>query len=357
MQKQTCTPPMSDKTFMRTMVASILGIVLSMLALLSTTWAYFSESVNSQSNVIQAGHFVIKDPEISVYSENSPSASMTITSDSGRNSYTLMANNTDGSTYTYEVTISVDDMTVTEGYCVVEIDGKKYYHVFTKLLSDTPVSFRVSAAEVDTVQINAYWSIDKSGINEGNKLKNQSQPILTARATTNMGVATTLFSQLDAIATETEVKATSTQDIAIQSIYSAMEASMMPASDGVDTSGYMSVLGDEVAKATQIVYDVQQSSSNVRVLVESAKKALLTANLRELEKLLIDADQERSKVSEAANTADLISARIKAIIAAIEAAQNPAESTVVPVTGDVVSNPATAATQSMPVETTVVPAS
>ena len=344
MQNQPTNSPMSDKTFMRMMVTSILGIVFSMLALLSTTWAYFSESVNSQSNVIQAGHFVIKTPEIreetsqiALVAEDSVSPMFEAVSN-GRNSYQFKETDTT-MIHTYAITIAVDDMTVTKGYCSVNIGGKLYRHAFSK--DKTSVTFYVTVTGDDVISIEAYWSL-QDDLETGAELpiNKASEPIKTPEAETLLSQANTLLEQVSSIAEKTEEMAISVRNEANQSINSALEASAMPTSSSADTSQYMLALQASVEQATQIVYDAEKSSSIVQELRVDAQTAVLTANLTELQRILSSAQAEQTKVSEAASKAKSISAQIKATITAIEVARSlasestvvsVAESTVVPV--------------------------
>ena len=48
------TDTLTDKSFMQSIVVSVLGMLFCMLLLCGTTWAWFSEGVSSSQNTIAA---------------------------------------------------------------------------------------------------------------------------------------------------------------------------------------------------------------------------------------------------------------------------------------------------------------
>jgi hypothetical protein len=124
----------SDKTLTMNMLLCVVGIVISMSLLATTTWAWFSGSVSSSENVIKGStcDITVKvgDNEIT-----------TPATENGKYTFTFSA----GTPYVITMT-SVG--TASSGYCTLEVDGKTY--ITEQIYTDS----YVNASEEDDIESN-----------------------------------------------------------------------------------------------------------------------------------------------------------------------------------------------------------
>ena len=147
----------TEKCFRRVLLSSICGILLCMTGLVSTTWALFSATVESQNNVIQVGTFV---PSVSLIQGE------IATQSGGADTYML-------SQGVYQLLI-VNDGT-SSGYCVVTLadmysDEKESWTTVTLDPSNVyriPVQVLGQGAQL---QVESFWGKTEVGMPEADAL-------------------------------------------------------------------------------------------------------------------------------------------------------------------------------------------
>ena len=134
---------LSDKAFLQSVSVSVFGIVLCMISLCSMSWAWFSTSLSSPSNNIQAATC-----EIAVTVKDERGAV-----DAIDGKYALMSG------CDYLVTIRAEG-SAKQTYCILVIDGNKYYteQIYTAA-PDNEISFTLSFDEEKTVEVINRWGI------------------------------------------------------------------------------------------------------------------------------------------------------------------------------------------------------
>ena len=99
-----------EKAFKQNMMISVLGIILCMVILCSTTWAWFTANVSSSDNTIKSAYCTV-----TVLVESEGEAALPT-----NDVYTLTA----GKSYIF--TLSATG-TAGSAYCILSIDGNDYY--------------------------------------------------------------------------------------------------------------------------------------------------------------------------------------------------------------------------------------
>lgn len=132
----------SDKSFSQLILASVLGILLCTVCLGGLTWAWFSDSVTSNTETLQSATYDIQ-AEVKKESDGSVVA---INED---NTYTLDA----GETYIVKLTATGNAST---GYCKVTLNDKDYYT--TQIVPRNNLQFNISGLTVNaTLSIISNW--------------------------------------------------------------------------------------------------------------------------------------------------------------------------------------------------------
>ena len=145
----------TEKAFTHGLVISVLSIILCLIALGSTTYAWFGVDTSSGNNVIESGRFAL---EISV--EDIDGNAVTV-SDNGNGKYSCIFE----SVGVYTVVISMaDDSTATKGYCDVTFgtSAKKHTSLVSRdpSLGVDPLTFTVEIATAGlTVGFTPKWGI------------------------------------------------------------------------------------------------------------------------------------------------------------------------------------------------------
>lgn len=132
----------SDKSFSQLILASVLGILLCTVCLGGLTWAWFSDSVTSNTETLRSATYEIQ-AEVKKESDGSVVA---INED---NTYTLDA----GETYIVKLTATGNAST---GYCKVTLNDKDYYT--TQIVPKNNLQFNISGLTVNaTLSIISNW--------------------------------------------------------------------------------------------------------------------------------------------------------------------------------------------------------
>ena len=146
MKKQN-NEKLSDKAFARLVVTSVLGILICLICLCSTTYAWFTGSVQVDSNTLKAADECLLS--VSVYKDGAEEA--IIDTD---NSATLDCEGT------YTVTLTLPKESAS-GYLVVTVDGQHYYSNYLQRSDniDQTLTFTLNVTTAQNVIFTARWGI------------------------------------------------------------------------------------------------------------------------------------------------------------------------------------------------------
>lgn len=138
---------LSDKAFARLAITSILGILVCIICLCSTTYAWFSGSVQVDSNTLKAAGACLLS--VSVYKDGAEEAIIDT-----ENPVTLECEGT------YTVTLTLPKESAS-GYLVVTVDGQEYYSDYLQRNdeADGALTFTMNVATAKTVTFTARWGI------------------------------------------------------------------------------------------------------------------------------------------------------------------------------------------------------
>lgn len=140
---------LTDKAFSRLWLTSVIGILLCLACLCSTTFAWFSDSAPSAKNEIKTAEacfirVTVKDGTDATLLDLSQSGTETLSLDSGE----------------YGVSLSLPQGSAS-GYCVLTADEKEYYSPFIARNDDADgeEAFTLVVAEAKTVAFTLRWGI------------------------------------------------------------------------------------------------------------------------------------------------------------------------------------------------------
>ncbi len=130
----------SDKMLMKALWPSILGIVICMILLCGTTFAWLTDSVHTGGSKLTAGHF---------------SAEMSVNGTVAGTQATLQGPNE----YVVKITKNGN---VQDGYAIITINSQSY------LISSFPAETKLQTSETGriTVSITPYWGTNKPSMAE-----------------------------------------------------------------------------------------------------------------------------------------------------------------------------------------------
>ena len=138
---------LSDKAFARIALTSILGILVCIICLCSTTYAWFTGSVQVDNNTFKAADACLLS--VSVYKDGTEVA--IIDTD---NSATLECEGM------YTVTLTLPKESAS-GYLVLTVDGQEYYSDYLQRNDDTDqtLTFTLNVKAAKNVTFTARWGI------------------------------------------------------------------------------------------------------------------------------------------------------------------------------------------------------
>lgn len=102
---------MTEQQFLRILTSSVCGIILCLVGLVSTTWAWYTMDITCTNNVIRVGNF---DPVVTV-----AQGELTLAAD-GENTYALAAG-------TYQIQIESGSGSTSPGCCILRLWGEQLY--------------------------------------------------------------------------------------------------------------------------------------------------------------------------------------------------------------------------------------
>ena len=140
---------LSDKAFARLALTSILGILVCIICLCSTTYAWFMGSVQ-----VDGGNFKAADEcllSVSVYKDGTEGSLATVNTE---NPVTLECEGT------YTVTLTLPKESAS-GYLVLTVDSQEYYSDYLQgnNENDQTLTFTMNVATAKSVTFTARWGI------------------------------------------------------------------------------------------------------------------------------------------------------------------------------------------------------
>lgn len=143
---------MSEKVFLSNIAISIVGIVLCLSTMALTAYAYYSWSLITPTQIIQAGYYecTVEIEKISEVTDNS---------DLATDDETIILEGTDIvlEAGTYRITITkAENSTTSTGFCVMSVAGEDYYTVQIDK-TEEPVSFVLRINAELTVSFTPCW--------------------------------------------------------------------------------------------------------------------------------------------------------------------------------------------------------
>ena len=151
------TQKITDKAFTRFVATSVFGILVCIACLCSSTFAWFTTTLDSGSNTITSGIF---DHEITVEITGVDGGeTITVTADGEVQSCTLDRGKS------YVVTLDPTAATTVKGYCVISIDGREYHTDTYGAVSEGDLkrlTFTLTLPDGDgtaTVTFKPHWGI------------------------------------------------------------------------------------------------------------------------------------------------------------------------------------------------------
>ena len=148
MKKQN-NEKLSDKAFARLVLTSILGILVCIICLCSTTYAWFTGSVQVNNNTLKAADACLIS--VSVYKDGAEGALATVNTE---NSATLECEGT------YTVTLTLPKESAS-GYLIITANGQDYYSDYLQRNDNTDqtLTFTLNVKAAKTVTFTARWGI------------------------------------------------------------------------------------------------------------------------------------------------------------------------------------------------------
>ncbi|MBQ7356638.1 MAG: hypothetical protein IJW66_04460 [Clostridia bacterium] len=146
MEKQY-TEKLSDKAFARLMTTSVLGILACIICLCSTTYAWFSGSVQADSNTLKAADACLIS--VSVYKDGTEEAIIDT-----ENPVTLECEGI------YTVTLTLPKESAS-GYLILTVDGRDYYSDYLQRNDDADgaLTFTLNVKAAKSATFTARWGI------------------------------------------------------------------------------------------------------------------------------------------------------------------------------------------------------
>ena len=135
---------LTEKAFIQSITVSVMGMLLCLVALCSTTWAWFSEDVSSSSNTIKTGSCTVAVSVTNEETEIAPNADTTAT-------YTFEA----GKSYQINLTSTGS---AKSSYCKLAINENEFYteQISTSAPNNT-ISFTLTFDASTEVEIITLW--------------------------------------------------------------------------------------------------------------------------------------------------------------------------------------------------------
>ncbi len=147
--KQQNTEKLSDRVFARLALTSILGILVCIICLSATTYAWFADNVQGAPIGIQTSD--ASQLSVSVYKDGTEGSLATVNTESP---VTLECEGT----YTVTLTLPKES---SSGYLVLTVGGQEYYSGYLQGNNDNDqtLTFTLNVATAKSVTFTARWGI------------------------------------------------------------------------------------------------------------------------------------------------------------------------------------------------------
>ena len=148
MKKENQKPDkLTDKAFTRLFITSILGIVICLVCLCSTTWAWFSTDVSSSENVIQSGEGKL---------------AVIVTKEQVEIKNVDKGVELEAGDYVVKMTLPKDSAS---GYCEIYVGGDVYRSPYILRSKDTEqtLTFGITLTEKTALSVKTRWGIYSDG--------------------------------------------------------------------------------------------------------------------------------------------------------------------------------------------------
>lgn len=141
----------TDRKYLKSALPLLLGMLVCMVCLAGTTWAWFTASTSSGVQVIQSAAYSV---EVNVSYEESEGKMQTVSPDDSAESGMLSYTSSLAANTNYTVTLKPTG-TASKGYCILVVDGAYYY---TETLPEGGLTFTYrTGSSVGSFQISWYW--------------------------------------------------------------------------------------------------------------------------------------------------------------------------------------------------------
>lgn len=157
---------MGEQVFFARLAVSITCIMLYMFAMGFTAYAFFTASVSSNMNQIQAANYALSIQSIGIVPENANGSVMA--DSSNPNKYTLQKG-----MYDFSLAKSGNAST---GYCMIKINNIENEVVVTRQIADTELRVRIEVAQKTDVEFVACWGTYH--IHEDQRFQERTQMIV-----------------------------------------------------------------------------------------------------------------------------------------------------------------------------------
>lgn len=152
---------LTDKTFIRLIVTSILAITICIVCLCSSTWAWFNTSVSGGGNEIKAAGECLLEISVAERVEVGDNVTYIPLTDAQGieiTDYTVGVQLVTGKTYT--VTLNLPDGATSSGYCLITVGGTAYNSEYI-YREDAPkqIYFNLTVTEDKIVSFTPRWGI------------------------------------------------------------------------------------------------------------------------------------------------------------------------------------------------------
>ena len=147
----------TDKAFSQNIIISVAGILLSIIMLCSSTYAWFTASVLSDTNKVESGHFSIDVTSV-----------VPVVNDVTGDAVTPISGVYNLNEGTYMITLTPTAASTVKGYCLITINGESYRTEIivndqtvteTYPTSNSPFIFYVKVADSTTLKVDSRWGI------------------------------------------------------------------------------------------------------------------------------------------------------------------------------------------------------
>ncbi len=141
---------LSDKALIRLIITSVLGILLCIVFLCSTSYAWFTESVEGKNNSIKTAGECLLTASVSQGGEEI--INITASDENGKTLSDMQGE--------YSVSLTLP-MGSSSGYLIISVDGQNYYSEYLKRneTQDQSLNFTITVNTPKSIKFTTHWGI------------------------------------------------------------------------------------------------------------------------------------------------------------------------------------------------------